>query len=378
MSGHAKLSPSSSDRWLACPASIARAPETEDEGSEYAREGTAAHALAEHCLKEKIDALLAPAHADWDKYDSADFRMDVQTYLDYVRRHMGDGTLFAEQRLKIAPQYEVWGTADVVIVMPDGVLHVIDLKFGRGVVVESDSTQLLLYGIGALAFDWLSPVPVHTVVVHIAQVRRANMVSKSYTVEELASWVTENDKAMSRAFRGVDEATPGTHCKYCPVKGTCKERAEYHLKLASFDFAAPEPECRALDAMTEAELVEVFINIKRFRAWLDDVEAETAKRAHDHDVVGLKWVPGRIARVIKDEEKACTILRDAGIEPMAEPKMIGITAIEKLVKEKGLKVSTLLGDTVEVVAGKDALVPVSDKRAAVPRKAAAADDFAEE
>lgn len=375
---HAKLSPSSSDRWLACPASIARAPETEDEGSEYAREGTAAHAFAEYCLKNNLNAHdKMPICADWEAYKDADFCGHVQTYLDYVRQHLGEGSLFIEQKLKIVPQYEVWGTADAVIVSPDGVIHIIDLKFGKGVMVEADSTQLLLYGIGALTFDWLSPVPVHTVVAHIAQPRRNNMVSKQYKVEELAGWVKENDTRMSRAFRGVDEAAPGTHCKYCPVKSTCRERAEANLKLAAFDFAAPEAECPKASELSEPELVEIFLHMKRFRAFLDDIEAEVAKRAHDHDVVGLKWVPGRVTRVFRDVEAACKILRDNGINPMSEPTMLGITAIEKLVKEKGLKVGTLLGSTLEVVAGKPALVPASDPRDAVPRKASAADDFSE-
>ena len=77
MSEHAKLSPSSSDRWLACPASIVRAPETEDEGSEYAQEGTAAHALAEHCLKNGISAHAPTFPAGHEKYDSFELRDHV-------------------------------------------------------------------------------------------------------------------------------------------------------------------------------------------------------------------------------------------------------------------------------------------------------------
>src|SRR5574343_764379 len=99
---HAKLSPSSSDRWLACPASIVRVPETEDEGSEYAREGTAAHALAERCLNLNIDAHAAEFPKDHAAYDSLDMRANVQIYLDYVRNQMTEGaTLFVEQRLQI-------------------------------------------------------------------------------------------------------------------------------------------------------------------------------------------------------------------------------------------------------------------------------------
>lgn len=373
--GHAKLSPSASDRWLNCPASIVRAPETEDEGSEYAREGSAAHAMAEHCLRNGVEAWEGVLPEEYQKYDSPEMRTHVQGYLDYVRRHQGDGELFVEQRLQIFPTMDVWGTADTVVV-GHGVLKLTDLKYGQGVLVDAeDNTQLLLYGIGALTLDWLSPVPVHTVEVHIYQPRRNNVVSKTYTVEELVMWVKENEHKVARAHAGTNFAVPGSHCKWCPVKGNCRERAEANLKLASFDFAAAEPACANKDALSEEELVKIFLSIPTFRNWLDDIEAEVAKRAHDHEVKGIKWVAGRVTRKIKDIARAISILRGAGIEPLTEPKLLGITEIEKQVKAKGLKMSTLLGDAVEVVAGKPALVSADDKRPALDRDTAAKEDF---
>ena len=56
---HAKLAPSASSRWMNCPASIAleaKYPELPE--SEYAEEGTAAHSLAERCLRENLDAFM--------------------------------------------------------------------------------------------------------------------------------------------------------------------------------------------------------------------------------------------------------------------------------------------------------------------------------
>lgn len=372
--GHAKLSPSSSERWLACPASIVRAPETEDEGSEAAHEGTAAHAFAEFCLKNKLNARTAPFPKEISNYDTPELRDFIQTYIEYVQRIAGE--VFIEQKLNIFKEFEVFGTADAVVVTEEGVIHVVDLKYGRGILVDvEENTQLLLYGVGGLAFDWLSKVPVHTVVVHIVQPRRNNLVSKSYSVEELGQWVTENQHLVKRAYDGTNEATPGSHCKWCPIKSECRERAEQNLKLASFDFEAVAPACSDTELMSEAELTKVFLNIKTFRNWLDDVETKVATLAHDHPVAGLKWVAGRVARVIRDQDAAAVLLRDLNIEPFQPAKMIGITEIEKQVKLKGLTIVDVFGKIIEVVAGKPALVSDEDKRAAITPTDSAKADF---
>jgi len=60
---HAILGASSASRWIGCPGSvnaIAALPKREVERTSlYADEGTAAHNLAERCLREDID----PAHS---------------------------------------------------------------------------------------------------------------------------------------------------------------------------------------------------------------------------------------------------------------------------------------------------------------------------
>jgi len=376
---HAKLSPSSSDRWLQCPASIFRAPETEEEGSEAAHEGTVAHAFAEYCLKNNLNGMAASFPAEHASYNTPELRMNVQRYLEYVMRLKGknNGTeLFVEQKLHIFKEFEVFGTADAVLVTTDGVIHVIDLKYGKGILVDvEDNTQLLLYGVGGLAFDWLSSVPVHTIVVHIVQPRRENLVSKEYSVEELGNWVKENQHLVKRAYDGTNEANPGAHCKWCPIKGTCRERAEMNLKLASFDFEAAAPACTELGMLTDDELVTVFLNIKLFRDWLDDVETEVAKMAHLHVPDRLKWVAGRSTRVVKDVDVAANLLGMAGVHPWQPQKLLGITEIEKQLKFQGKTVEDVLGKVVEKIAGKPALVSAADKREAITPIAAAVEDF---
>lgn len=376
--GHAKLSPSSSDRWLECPASITRTPaDLDDEGSDAAHEGSAAHDLAEYCLKNKVDAVAGKMKDEFVKWDTPELRDFVQIYLDYVRRLVGDGDLFVEQTLHIFKRHGVWGTADAVVVSKDGTIHVVDLKFGRGILVEAENnTQLTLYGIGGLAFDWLSPVPIHTVHVHIVQPRRGNYPSQAYPVEQLAQWVKDNEHKVARANSGSDEANPGAHCRWCPVKGKCKERAEANLAMASFDFAAPEQGCVGdKNELTEEQLVGIFTHLPQIRQYLDDIEAEVSKRAHDHEVKGVKWVAGRVTRKIVDAVKAAAALTNVGIHPFGSAPMLGIGELEKLCKEQKLKLDVVLGDSLAKIAAKPVLVAESHPSPALNPTASAAADF---
>ena len=53
---HAKLSPSSADRWMVCPGSTVLEAGKPDSSSDFADEGTAAHFLAATCLEKGTNA----------------------------------------------------------------------------------------------------------------------------------------------------------------------------------------------------------------------------------------------------------------------------------------------------------------------------------
>ena len=88
---HAKLSASSSHRWIKCSGSVLLESESEAEPpSEYAEYGTASHQLAEYCLKKDISANLPLGQVfnkrkkftDWCKVDE-EMAEDIQPYLAY-------------------------------------------------------------------------------------------------------------------------------------------------------------------------------------------------------------------------------------------------------------------------------------------------------
>ena len=77
-----------------------------------------------------------------------------------------------EERLDLSDYVkEAFGTADCVVVGGED-LHIIDLKYGQGVLVDArENTQLMLYGLGALSLlDGIYDI--ENVSLHIYQPRR--------------------------------------------------------------------------------------------------------------------------------------------------------------------------------------------------------------
>ena len=379
---HARLSPSAGERWLACAVAPAREAGFPDKSNDASEEGTAAHKLSELCLTQGVSAYGPAMPKAYEKWDNAVFRDHVQTYLDLVRSKLTDtSTLFVEQRLQILPEFDIFGTADAVIV--DGhTLRVIDLKFGQGVLVDADdNAQLSLYGWGAYnSLDWLASEDIAYIEVTICQPRRNNTVSKTFSADELKGWIKENEPKARKAFRALatDAATPGAHCKWCRAKGVCKERAEYNLATAAFDFdMVPDPDCKPTDPtqISEEQLVAIFKRLPMFEKWLKDVEGEVARRAHEHPVAGLKWVAGKNMRYITNPAEAASMLEVAGINPYAERKLLGFGDLEKAAKALGQKLNDLIGKYIDKRTSNPVLVSDEDPR---PAYNAAAEDFKEE
>src|SRR5574343_592805 len=138
---HALLSPSSAERWLACPGSVAMESVCPDSSSAYADEGSQAHDFAATLLKGGTLGGIG----DIEMAEAVDF------YVAHVRARGGD--LLVEQKLpvgRITGEPGATGTADAVALHPDEI-DIIDLKYGRGVRVDADDNpQLRLYALGAI------------------------------------------------------------------------------------------------------------------------------------------------------------------------------------------------------------------------------------
>ena len=355
---HAVLSASSSKRWLNCPPSAKLNAEIPDITTEYAKEGTDAHELAEYKVNQLL-GIKADNPAENLDYYNQEMEDCTDIYAQYIAEQMSQYSspvVMVEQRIDFSRYVPGgFGTGDCIIVADD-VLTVIDLKYGKGVAVEAEyNPQMMLYALGALEmFSILYDI--NEVKMVIFQPRIENISEFSMPISDLMSWAENELKPKAElAAKGEGEFCAGEHCRFCKVKATCRKRAEYNLAIAKYDFAPPY-------MLEDSEIEMILERADALTAWAADVKEYALSEA----LKGRKWngykvVEGRSNRKYTDEKMAAAVVKNAGKDPYSEPKILGITEMTKLLGGKK-KFDELLSKYVCKPQGKPTLVPESDKR----------------
>lgn len=376
---HALLSASSSKMWLECtPSAILNSKEPEVETS-YSKEGTEAHALAEKKLNSWIKSNRK------SKFKASDGEMNEYTsdYRDYVieifneeKAKTPDAQLLIEQKLDFSRWVpEGFGTGDAVII-GDDTCHVIDLKYGKGVLVKAEgNTQARLYAAGAMETYGLL-YGFDKITVHIYQPRMNNISTCTYTVEELEdwlnNWVTPRAKL---AIKGEGKQKAGEWCRFCKIKGNCKARmvdTMCNLINSGFNTNAEE--------LTQKQIESALPVLGEITKWVKDLEAYALDQAlQGTRYKGFKIVEGRSVRKVTDEPGLIEALHKMGYQDeviMTKPKLETISNIEKAIGKKMFAGISM--PYVEKPKGKPTLVPASDKRPEYRDEEKEINDFADE
>lgn len=359
---HALLAPSSSERWINCPPSAKENAVQQDTSSSYAQQGTDAHALCEYKVKKALGHRVRDPTEDLTYFDE-EMAECSDTYCEFVmeqvetaKQNCSDPLVLVEQRLDFTRWVaESFGTADCIIVA-DGMLTVIDFKYGLGILVEAEENpQMRMYALGALNL-FESLYDIQTVRMIIFQPRRDNISIAEITKEELLEWAEKIlVPAAVLAANGGGEYKAGKHCQFCKVKATCRRRAEYNLQMAQYDFAVP-------DTLSDDEISMILNRADTFIGWVNDVKTYALEQAiSGKEFPGYKIVEGRSNRRYTNDDAVAAVVTDAGYDPF-EKKLMGVTAMTKLLGKK--KFDTLLSSLIEKPQGKPTLVPESDKRPA--------------
>ena len=371
--GHAILSASSSDRWLHCPPSARLCEAYEDKGSDYAAEGTDAHALCEYRLKQ---ALGIPAedpieNLSWYNEEmeecAAGYTAYVVDLLETAKQTCSDTVVMIEQRVDFSRWVQDgFGTADCILIA-DGVLNIVDYKHGKGVEVSAEgNTQLSLYSLGALEiFDGIYDID--TVRMTIFQPRKSNISVDQMDKADLYEWAdTELTQKAQLAYEGQGDFSCGEWCRFCKAKAECRERAAVNLALARYEFQDPA-------LLDDEEIADILGKVDALTAWASDVKEYALQQAvSGKEWTGWKLVEGRSNRKYTSEAAVAATVEGAGYDPY-ERKVLGVTAMQKLLGKT--RFEELLAPYIEKPQGKPTLVPESDKR---PAMNTAKNDFMEE
>lgn len=357
---HAFLSPSSAVRWLFCPPSARLCEQFPDQGSIYASEGTEAHALCEHLLKEMLGLPTVDPRPSMQYYDG-EMEECCQAYAQFIcekveaHRREANGAepyVFVEQGLDLRKYIpESMGTADCVIVSGE-TIEVIDFKYGKH-PVTAQSPQIRIYAIGA--YEMFSPLyPISRVRMGIFQPRIANVAEMELSVEELLSW-GENELAprAREAFDGVGAFACGDWCRICRARQKCRALADYQLAIEQYEMKDPA-------LLSDAEIADILSRADDLVSWVNAVKEFALQEAlSGHQFPGFKVVEGRANRKYIDEDAVAARVKAEGKDPW-DQSIKGITAMQKLLGKKHFE--ELLSDLLSRPEGKPTLVPVTDKR----------------
>ena len=396
---HAKLSPSSADRWTSCTASINAQEGIPNTNSDASRDGTCCHQILAECLENPdldLQSYLGRVMSFWEHPESESSGEDwhdvlpvehfdhtvetssltvtqemldaVHSALGFVRQrvaHTG-GTLLVEQRVPIGHftgEEDAGGTSDVIL-MYGTTIEVMDAKFGRHKVqayevitpahtdivtneavpeVVRGNLQMICYALGAYeANDMFYGFT--DVVMTIIQPNIHHVSSYSCSVAELLKL---RDFLQAKANETRDNpqyvATPD-NCHFCRASGSCaaQTQAVITTTLDGFD----DVDKAKPRVVRENALGSLYAVIPMVADWCKAVEARVREALLQglpvvrNDGVAYHLVEGKMgARAWRDETEAETALKSMRLkqEQMYTRSLISPAAAEKLSQVKKVK-----------------------------------------
>ena len=339
MAKHSRFGASSSHRWLACPASIKEEANMPSHSSVFAQEGTCAHEVADQCLKNDKAAAEFIGETIEGIVVTEEMAGYVQEYIDYIediRAQYSDTILLHEQRVdysNVAP--DGFGTLDAAIIVPSKCLvHIFDLKYGKGIRVEAtNNTQAMFYALGLLnEYSWLYDLDLWHI--HICQPRLRNFSEWDTTANNLHAWKRQfvipmvNDALSDKPTYNPSDET----CKWCKAKANCPALHEYIKKNVTDTFDNLTGE---ISEVTDEDKRRLLDNKELYMSLLTAVDDEVYSRiSAGGEFSGYKLILGR--STTKWLDTAEDALAKKYGEDIYNKKMIGITEARKLLTKAEL------------------------------------------
>lgn len=388
---HSLLSPSGAKCWTTCTESVgfiqrlkAEGKIPEEQTSAYAEEGTQAHEHASNIL-DGIE--------DLEDVPEGEMRKCVGDYVAFAERIGKDAELvLIEERVPLFYRPEDGGTVDYAAISSERV-QILDLKYGKGVIVEAkENLQLAIYAKSLIEsqsdlYDFTEDT---LVVMTIFQPRtyEGNPIKLwSVTLAQLDEFLGDIQKIADRIDAGMllEFAPSEDACQFCDAKGLCKARegfAANHVVKANIKAAEEFTNIEGLpdgqdkvtlptvDSLTDEQIAVVVEHGKTFEKWLKSVAAEAKKRIEGGiPVKGLKVVQGKLGNRGWNDEAAADKLLSGKLKAAERytRKLITLPQAEKLLKgvELSTKFQNRLKDLTQRKPGSPVLVTDADERPSI-------------
>lgn len=414
---HALLSPSGSKKWLACAASLACEADIPNISGAAAVNGTCMHTLSEHLINMAIKGIDERA----DKYKGAyvlnegkgpikalekpekgavlitdDFVSQVNKYVDYCRPiidaaelvevesrvnltrvlHTGVMVPFEDPRTgeKGESPLQTFGTADLVAVMPDGMLIVGDLKTGRHKVLAKENKQMMLYALGLLR-KLKRLYDITAVRLVIFQPYAGGADEWDTTPEAIELFGKFASKAALKAIDAFERGKKGLKpADFRPGNGQCQwcrfaEKCTAKRKAVADTDLAEECEAPAGVEMTLDQLKAEWDKLPLMRQHIADIEkAMYAALMRGEQVEGLKLVEGKMGNRAWGDLAAVEEYvngRGGGLDKlMYKQSLLSPTEAEKVLAEEWFDTWDILKQHITRKPGQPSIATADDKRPA--------------
>ena len=364
---HAILSASSAHRWLKCPPSATAAMLYDNTDTEYSREGTLAHEVAEIIAKGDTPDLESTTETI-----TPEMIQCGEAYRDYIQEliHDDNAVVLLEQRVDFSPWVPGgFGTCDCIILQGNR-LDIVDYKFGKGVAVSAEENpQMRLYGLGALN-DFGAIYDIHEIGMHIFQPRMNNISVDALLVAGILDWGREIAPIAEKAADGKGDHCAGEHCRFCPHAGACPTISAACLKVVNAHGGKI-----AVPTLAPWMIADILREESMISAWLKAVkERALATMMDGEEVPGFKVVEGRGSREWTDAVLTDLRLSEHySVSEYTETKLLSPYALEQSIGKK--KVQELLADLITTKPGNPTIAPASDKRKPYDRQEASRKAF---
>lgn len=283
-----RFRPSQASYWSRCAAFVRFTQNMPETTNDAAREGTCAAWVAELVLTGEMQTCREALDCVHENGWVVDLEMIdlVQEYVDTVRSY--GGTVGAEEFIRASENPLIEGTLDSsVSALQDGILRIIDLKYGRR-IVETTTPQLICYGYGKMMKEPAGSVrEIHLSIYQPRAIHRDGIYrTRVVTPEELHAEFVGLWEMAVEGMKPDSMATPGPHCADCEAAASCEALAHTSYNLVH------QMQSRIKRDMTAEELSKELKFIRDAKATvnarINAVTAEAEARLKKESIPGWK------------------------------------------------------------------------------------------